>query len=427
MRDTLLQELPVSVKNASLNLLVRLEPGERRSPLTIGALRVDRYGGISDGGVCVMLRLFEIYRESSLKQAFQAELSKLDASEFRVVAWYFHALFLLDNIHFAPLDHDTVLSTAQAMRHHRLRLHDSEPIPPYAWDVVLTLCCNKIATLMEQGSYGHKLIAYDSALRMFTCAHKKHGSAAASALAEGAADVLPDDAMDEDVEAHEHDVPPNGAVADASAQATGTDVVRQRIAQFVTNGGDKMAQKRLAADLRKQFAALPCKDQPVLRIPLRGAMLVMGNSNKKKQFYTRCPRCACFHEFDYTRYSGTSGYVCKTCAAQDPTRPEFVSVVKYAYIRCEYCGSTHSCVEKTRIRVMCTDNDPRRPGWTIDMDPRQLLHDIQLCQRCYNIAKRYAWTQPKSDLFRKIEEKRDIFKTRARRGHGDKSIQEQDL
>jgi len=119
--------------------------------------------------------------------------------------------------------------------------------------------------------------------------------------------------------------------------------------------------------------------------------------------------------------------VCKTCAAQDPTRPEFVSAVKTLYIRCEYCSATHSCSEKTRLRVMCTVGDPMRPAWTLQQDPRQMLHTIQLCQRCYNIARRYAWTQPKSDLWRTLKTKRDIIKTHARRGAGNKTIEERDL
>jgi hypothetical protein len=56
-----------------------------------------------------------------------------------------------------------------------------------------------------------------------------------------------------------------------------------------------------------------------------------------------------------------------------------------------------------------------------------MIHTIQLCQRCFKIAKRYAWTQPKSDLWRTLKRKLDIFKTRAKRGSGNKTIEEQDM
>lgn len=400
-RNQLVTELPKSIKDAILNLLVRIVPEERRKAMAIGALRLDRYGGISDTAVCVMIRMFDIYRESSLKQAFHAELRRLNVHEIRVVAWYFHVMSLLENISFAPLDYETTIQITRAMRHKRLGLHDAEPMPPYAWDVVFTLCCGKLPTYREQDCHGHELIAYDMALRSFTCAHKKHASASVSV------------AVDDDFEE---------AAATATATAddtssTGAVDVASQITAFVASeqGNNKIAQKKLAADLRKQFAAIPCENQPVIRIPLRGAMLVMGTSNKQKTFYMRCPRCACFHQYDYTRNCGTSGYVCSTCAAQDPTRPEFVSALRQLYVQCEYCGGTQSCSPESRLLVMCVERDPVWPAWDVHMDPRQMMHMVQFCQRCYKIAKRYCWTQHKAELWLTLKRKMDPFKTRTKR------------
>jgi hypothetical protein len=418
-RDTLFNEVSPAIKSAILNLLVRLQPLERRSIQAIGALRLDRYGAISERACSVFLRLFDIYRDSSLKQAFQAELEKLNSVELRVAAWYFHVLAELENISFMPLDHGTVSSIHQAMRHVRLGLHPDEPMSPYAFDVVYTLCCGKLVTLQEQDTYGHELIAYDMERELITCAQKKHGRAAtvASVLDDEQADEVAEGGGDED----------NEDIGDFArlVQAKITNFIRDEFARTEAEHGpqwpattgtdvDLAGQRRLASDLRKFFVKIPCKDQPVLRIPLRGAMLVLGNSAKCKQYYMRCPKCACFHEFDYTRTVAESGYACRTCAAQDPIRIEYAIVNKIPVMYCEYCRSSNGCTEETRLRVMCTERDPSWPAWTLQMDPRHMIHWVQLCARCFRIGKRYAWTQPKDVLWRTLESKRSLFKTKSR-------------
>jgi hypothetical protein len=144
-RDELLTELSSTVKDNIFNLLVRLHPEERFSPVAVGALRLLDYGGITDQAACVVLRLVEIYRESALKQAIRQQLDTLQVAEFRVIAWYVHVVAMLDAITFAPIDYDTTLNIAQAMRFKRYCLHPDQKLSPNCWDTVISLCCGKVS------------------------------------------------------------------------------------------------------------------------------------------------------------------------------------------------------------------------------------------------------------------------------------------
>jgi hypothetical protein len=192
---------------------------------------------------------------------------------------------------------------------------------------------------------------------------------------------------------------------DEDERESPTDRVRKTVADYVASHAPTLTQKKLASALRKQHGSIPCRDQPVLRIPLHGSMLFTGASAKKKVPYVRCPRCACFHRYDHTRWGAESAYLCATCAALDPQREEFAQVIGANLAACEFCGTSNLVSPATRLQVMITGKDPAHPEWSYLVDRREMLRSVQFCKRCFTIARRHSWTQNKEGLWRTLKAK----------------------
>jgi hypothetical protein len=192
---------------------------------------------------------------------------------------------------------------------------------------------------MGQNKYGHKKIAYDEERHMFVCAkaHKKKNTD-----------------YDQDGE--------------------------DEIGTFNIYSQNRKNRKD-AREKKNIFKHIPCKNQPVIRINLKGHRLYY-----KGACYLHCPKCASFHKYSPENWAAAphGKYRCKECVEKD---------LKPTHLACAYC--------KTRIR---TGNAKLKTMYVVD-DINLELRNVYFCQRHWKIAMRYEKLNiPLKELLKKIRD-----------------------
>lgn len=341
------------VKERILKLLLRVTRYERTQPLTMSILRDPRYGGVEMDTVCALLELIDMYNDNALPKALRQRFLTINIADVRVVAWYCSVCAVLEKISFAPLDYDTVRAIDHAMVTVRHPLYPGQQLNPAMYNVLYTLCCENLVTMMGRHCFGHKKVAYDVRKQLIVC-NRNNSNVTTKKVEEGLDDVL------EPVEA------------------------------------------------RTAFHTITCNNQPVLTIPLRAYALIIGGKLKMKTRYMRCPRCACLHVYDPMRYhAGT--YCCARCARDDLTRPESGAVTMV--YQCAFClaggntGHLQGQTSRPRVKpdnVLLIMTHSTHSGV---LDPDDAFQYMRFCHRCYSIAKRYYHVLPHELLWKKIQSK----------------------
>lgn len=473
----LLAPLSKDVKSNILNLLLRVPSEERLSPMLFNALRFPQYGGICKYTASILQKLADMYQDRPMPNEIYTRLGRCDTQDLRVVAWTFNCLTRLDRIRFAPLDIDSIQQIHDAMLTKRFIFYPGQAIPNNIYDIYYALCCNKIRTLFERDQYGSRDMSFDMERQSFVCKKtvkkkrkNKHtpslnnnvthaandtlgnadaATAAGGAFAEGtyAEGTFGGEDDDDDVESGGDDALDGGVEEDRDTffkAVTGDafdpeDVLRviekhasdahmdplTRIehqlfdyeARDRNNESEKVLTKR-KQDARSLFHAIPCDRQPVLPIPLRGAMLVMVGKERVTRI-TRCTRCACPHRYAYTRHQGDA-YVCVTCAQTDICYPESGAV---AIVReCAFCGAggadgrirggaTESTARRIFVaphhvlQVVCPDVDPCDASFNPLLEPDRIIQTLRFCSKCYKIAEHHVHRKTKAQLWKTLEQK----------------------
>ncbi len=267
--------VPDVVKENILNTMIRVPKSEWLSPLCLSILRTPELGGISEFAVALTLKLIDIYFNSAKPQEFDRFVALYDTEvEFKVISWYFHVLNIINKIDFEPLPERTIEQIDEAMMTVRYVLYPGQTLPMSVYSVFFTICCGKIKTLTDFNAYGHENIAYDMNRNIYVC---------------------------------------------AKAQKK---VSLYNSEDFGFSEFEK--QKKNARKQRKDFNYMPCKDNPVLRISLRGFMLIYD----KDQRYVHCPSCAAFHRFEWTGYKEDM-YKCPSCRLKE----------RSFHTTCHVCGT----------------------------------------------------------------------------------------
>lgn len=358
-----LLEKPFSVemKEFVLNVLVKIQPARRMHPETIALLMDERCGGITRVSVETLTRVLRLFREDQPQKAIRQQLDQLMVSDVRALAWFFGVCVYLERISFAPLHHAYVDAVDRAMVSVRHPLFPGQPLSPTVYDVVYTLCCNRIKTALGKNAFGHKDVAYELQTGTIIC---NRNSAKDDVLAKIGMGVLPENVQ----------------------------MKKERVKN---------------RDMRFAYHEIPCDEQPVLRFSLKDRVFIVGTKNRKKQWYLRCPRCAGLHQFDPLRFHG-GAYCCEDCAKEDLRRPESGSVTMV--YQCAYCGvggaRGHMAGQTSRPRVRKEDillvmdiSDAKSPTF----DPLKLFTYMRFCHSCYKIAKRYSYRVTKEQLFINLE------------------------
>lgn len=374
--NALEKPLNSEVRSRILVYMMRVPRHKRWTPMTLSIMRDPRYGGIELDSVCALLDLVRMYKKNALPRTIRQRFVTIAMEDIRVIAWFCSVCVSLEKISFAPLDYTTVNAIGHAMITQRYPLYPGQLLNPAVFNVLYTLCCEKLATMTGRNCFGHKDVAYDALNKIIVC-NRNNTNMTTKSVEEGLDDVI--------------------------EQYTRTP--------------------------RSTFHALPCANQPVLTIPLRNRILIVGGQLKKKTWYMRCPRCACLHIFDAIRYqSGT--YCCQHCARDDLTRPESGGTTM-AY-QCAYCsvggnmGHMHGQTSRARVKpnnvllIMDIPSAPppslvhRKPLPLFDMD--NVFTYQRFCHRCHNIARQRNYILPRVVLWKKVEAKITEQARRAARG-----------
>lgn len=249
----------IETKTTLLNLLVRVPKDEWLTTLSLSMMRV--HGNVSEHTIYLVQRLMDVYYDNAKPKDFDYIISLFEVDDFKVVCWYLQVISLLNKIDFDFITEKQVAQIDYAIANKKYVLLPGEYPPECSHDVFFTICCQVIKTLMNSYDYyGHENIAYDLDNHQFICskAHKKAGT----------------------------------TYNDAEALAL-TDFERER--------------KRMR-DQRKDFNHIPCTENPVLRIPMRGYVLIYNKNTR----YMHCPSCGSFHKFVWSGWQGET-YACQQC------------------------------------------------------------------------------------------------------------------
>lgn len=318
-------------------------------------------GGISISAVEVMNSLVHIYDTNPMPGKFNAQLRRLNVYDFKVVCCFFNVLVMLDKINLVVWDAGTVRKIDKAMMHKRNILFEGQRMPAHTYDVVVTLCCSRVATFQGKTTFGHKAVAYDIDQRTFVCSKKKgKKSTATSSLLDG----------------------------------------------FSFDGGG--GERRKIRNQRKDFMAIPCKGQPVLRINLRGFHLVYGNERDKRIRYCHCPQCGSFHKFKWANFAGSldASYRCGECLQNG-------DLTTHEIYECSYCLARPK-TPIDRFTAYITSLYVLHPEAEHANEPQKLLY---FCKKHHSYARTRANQLPKDMLWAYIQEKEAQRRLRAAMGY----------
>lgn len=360
-------DLTQACKESILNMLVKIPVQDRLKPLTFGLLRLPRFGGISITSVEVMNSLVHIYETNPMPGKFNTQLRRLNVYDFKVICCFFNVLQLLDKINLVAWDADTVRKIDRAMMHTRNILFPGQQVPAHTYDVIVTLCCARVATFKGKNTFGHKAIAYDIDQRTYVCSKKK-GKKSSSA----AKDLL--------------------------GGLDGLELVQAE------EGG----QRRKIRNQRKDFMAIPCNGQPVLRINLRGFHLVYGNERDKRIRYCHCPCCGSFHVFEWKNFAGSidASYRCPECLEDN-------DLTTHEIYECSYCLARPK-KPIDRFAAYETSAYVLHPELEHAHEPYKLLY---FCKKHYGYARSKVNQLPKQMLWKYIQEKEAQRRLRAAMGY----------
>lgn len=388
-------------KSPIINLLIRLPPHDRMTLRAFLTLTLPEYGGISDASAQAMARMTHIYFDNAVPKEFRECITGMEPHDFIVATFYFNMVAALQSIVFVPLDAETVRRTDRAMMTRRYHLYPGQALPPDVYNVSVALCCGKVRSLMGNGKYGAKKVAYDIEKRAFICVRNGR-----SGHKEEDVDDEDDD-DDEGNDAEERDgiagifAAQDARVEDFSglirpsmrslAHLGASDLVSDAATKRGrgTQRAAEMETRKAVRNERKAYNKIPC-GQPVLTFSLRGRALVWGTTLDNRQQYMFCPECGVLHAYTALNFSGAPAglYRCNECARKDPTCA--------SYLRCAYCGRdshTHAALMSDAYWLTICDPLP---------DPHTAHTAYYFCRTHYNIARRFAHRKMRAEVWENI-------------------------
>lgn len=392
----------IKCKSNITNFLLRLPASERFTHNSYCVLTLEEYGGVSLATIELMDALTTVYYTSKgMPKDFARVIDQFNVRDFIVVCYYFNIATELERISFITLDSETTKRTdAAIISNKRYNLYPGQRLPKDIYNIHIALCCGRICTLMGQGKFGAKAVAYDMEKQCFVCSkgklsHKKNKLGAdRNREAEDEEDEIDDDEEDIDEEDEEDFAEAQNDHIDPVENLLlgGLDLVSDAVKQNGrgTKRSEEMSNRKAIRTERKRFNRVPC-GQPVLTIPLRGRALIWGNTGEKQKQYMFCPQCGAFHVYSIFNFSGaTDGlYRCTECAAKETGHRE--------YACCAYCK--------------------REPFNTIDVpNPTKNtfngLERYYFCKNHYQMAKKWQHKCTSKDMLwsiiAKIEHKRKM-------------------
>jgi hypothetical protein len=252
-------EISLDIKQNLLNNIIRMRREDWLSPLSLSIMRDPRFGGVSQFTIMAVLKLIDIYYKSAKPKDIENCMKIFENTEdFKIVTWYFRVVSTIDLIDFDPLTLDMLYQIDNALMTAKFVLCPGQPLPLSVFDIFFTICCKKLKTLTGVNEYGSEGIAYDIITKNYQCAK-----------------------------------------------------IHKKAVQNYKNADYVLEQKKETKKKQKDFNLLPCKNNPVLSISIRGFMLIYDG-----QRFLHCPSCGTFHKFEWTGFKGDH-YKCDDCRSKE--------------------------------------------------------------------------------------------------------------
>jgi hypothetical protein len=329
------------VKIAILDYAMRITPDEYTR---FEALMNPELGGISRDAVATMQKAQNIYETNFSPKAVKTQVENISVHDLWVMTWYISLIVRLSRISFIDLDVDTVNEIDEAIRRNRFLLHPSEELPSSAYDVYVTICCERVASFHDIEMYGALDISYDVETNSICCSKKMTRAARAR---------------------------PKRAKKTSTAHA-----------EYL---------KKARAE-RNAASFIPC-GQPVVPINLYGRALVY-----KGVRYQHCGKCGVLHKYK-DEWWGKNGYMCGQCRSKDP--------VTHDTAVCAVCGECNRGQPIKEVPVQLDRIDPLNPEHTAFADSLSCYQTMYMCQKHANSAglfgkhpsKRVYLHVPKDELW----------------------------
>ena len=340
-----LADYKISAKVKS-NILTYVQKASTEERYCFDVLRDKRLGGVSELTTHILYQLHECYMATSASKKLRAILHSIELKDFQVVSWYFNVLCRYQRIHLAPIHPRLQREIEFTMRYRRYILLDRETIPEQVYNVIVTACCERVATLCGQGTHGADLVYYDLESKQLVCAKTK-------ATTTSRVD------------------PPTSAMS---------------------------KEKRALTANRKERTSMICDKQPVLQISLKGRQLIWGNVRSNMKRYMYCPHCGSLHRIVNRNWIGTN-YMCRQCWSKTHRLTE--------EWKCAYgCTYKHRSREFKRLLVYAVDGDPCLNGYShnnFSREPGNCIQWLSFCDVHYRQAYKYRWAMEKNMVWQRMK------------------------
>lgn len=342
-----------------IDYLLRTTPEER---LHFECLMTPQLGGISSQAVEILYRTKRVYYEHPSPKELKKLLVVLSVHDFIVISMYFDLMDRVETIRFIPMERGMYDEIEESMRHlPRPRPGGGgyvdpklERIPDRAYDVYITLCCERVTTFKGDGTIGNKNLSYDPMKRTLICTKKE-----------------------------------------------------KKVADYIDV--ETLKDGRI---LRKRETTIP-HGNPVIRINLRGRIL-----SYRGKLYQFCPGCAGFHEYSVVGWAHNGyrcarcreaefslmhepDYRCDFCGSSIINNGARKKGTKITIFRTKKSLPTPT----TTITISDSGNgeaEGERVERKMNDDPMQAFQRIYMCMKHVRCTGRFKDKLPKHKLWQRI-------------------------
>lgn len=330
--------LSVETKQNILDILINIPIEQRYTPESISILQLEMYGGVDRESLKKITEFLCQYSSTIKPKGIKTMLQTILYTDFCTVLWYFYVVTLLEKIQIVPLPPSVTAGIDTAMLTNRYVTLPGQELSPTVYDVYISLCCGNVKTLDWNHSFGTTDIVYDVDTQESSCSHTSN------------------------------------TPVSINAELTLKDVKKGK--GYIH---DKHVNKRIR-DMKTEFTHIPCVNNPVLRVNLRGFLLRYRATKSTWIEYIHCPSCGAFHKYKHGNW--TTQYHCDECLVHEP-----VAAI------CCMCEITlqQKTLEKASLTII--NPDPNREG-----DYIQHLYFCKKHRRAaytsakYNVGKEEAFT-----------------------------------
>ena len=329
-RQLIVSSLPRLVKNNIVNLVVRLQPHERKQQKVIEILQLESYGGLSKEAVVSVMRMIDNYfKVKEMPKSFKRILLDIKLKEAKVVAWYFYCVSVFESIYLTPIPLNMIGDQIEVVRNGIRWVINEEDLFRSHFDVNVSICCQKMyhVTLKRLQKKPNNNMCYDSSRFEIVCNKKRKKDNLQSTLTNNLMGGEENDPQLEELlllgNAKESRKRKRNTEKNSSSLEEGDEEEEDDddendniFSRSFGQSGSSVVHSFTTYDTKKRFAKLPCKRQPILKFNILGRMLNVVKPGKKLESRLLCPKCGLIHIYNPKNWVGEN-YMCSHCIVDE--------------------------------------------------------------------------------------------------------------